>query len=93
MVPRARRRPGVENRGQLGLQQVGEDTLIKKEHGTTGGATYLLLELLVDCVQRILDCHALQIPCNDIQSKREMQVNLLDHWCHKGLLQRVLPFF
>lgn len=39
---------------------------------------YLLLELLVDSVQRILDGDALHIPSSHLQSQWEVQVNLLD---------------
>jgi hypothetical protein len=34
--------------------------------------TYLLLELLVDSVQRILDCDTLHVPCRYFQAQGEM---------------------
>lgn len=53
---------------------------------------YPLLELLVDGIQCILDCHALEVPCNDLESQWEVQVNLLDWWLCEHLLQDVLVF-
>lgn len=56
------------------------------------GGAYPLLELLVDGIQCILDCHALEIPCNNLESQWEVQINLLDWWLREHLLQDVLVF-
>lgn len=56
------------------------------------GGTYSLLELLVNGIQCILDCHALEVPCNNLESQWEVQVNLLDWWLREHLLQDVPVF-
>ena len=43
----------------------------------------LLLELLVDSVQRVLDRDSLKITSSHFQSEREMQINLL----HRGVYE------
>lgn len=48
-----------------------------------GYSTYLLLELLVDSVKRVLDCDSLEITSSHLQPQREMQVNLL----HRGVYE------
>ena len=52
--------------------------------------TYLFLELFVYCVQSILDRYALQVPRSDFETKREVQINLLDRRIGEKLFERVL---
>lgn len=40
------------------------------------GETYLLLELLVDCVQRIFDGHALEVSSRYLKPEGPLQVDL-----------------
>ena len=48
----------------------------------------LLLELLVNGVQRIFDGNTLQVPRCYLQAEGEVQVNLLDRRSGEHLLQR-----
>lgn len=50
----------------------------------------LLLVLLVDGIQGILDGDTLQIPGGDLQTKGEVQVNLLDRRTDEWKLEDVL---
>lgn len=54
--------------------------------------TYLLLELLVDGVQRILDGHALEVSRSDLEAQREVQVDLADQRKAERLLEDILVF-
>lgn len=49
-----------------------------EEQRGKGSDTCLLLELLMNSIQRILDGDALQIASRDLESEREMQVDALD---------------
>ena len=53
----------------------------------------LLLELLVNGIQCIFDCNALQVSCGDLKAKREMEINLLDRWSGQELLQDAWVFY
>ena len=49
--------------------------------------SYLLLELLMDCIHCILDGNTLQVPCGDFEAKWEMQINLLERRVGEELLE------
>jgi hypothetical protein len=49
--------------------------------------TYPLLELLVDSIQCVLDCDALQIPRGNFKAQWEVESNLLDLWVAQWQLQ------
>jgi hypothetical protein len=61
-----------------------------KGDGKASREACLLLELLVDCVQRILDCDTLEVTSSDRQTQWPYQVNLLDRWGHQVHLENVL---
>ena len=51
---------------------------------------HLFLELLVDCIQSILDRYAFQVPCSDFKPQWEVQVNLLDRRLSEHLFEDIL---
>ena len=51
--------------------------------------TYLFLELLVDSIQGVFDCYALQIPRCNFESQWKVQVNFFDWWCGEELFQNL----
>ena len=73
----------------VGLTEVN----INRDFNRNGMQTHPLLELLVDCVQRILDCDSLEVPCCYLESEGEMEVNLLDRRCCEHLLEVFLVIY
>lgn len=70
---------------------VAEGVSFRGRKGRVEKDTYLLAELLVDSVQRVLDGDAAQVPRRHLQAEREVQVDLLDrrlgeHQLEEGLL-------
>lgn len=58
-----------------------------------GEGRYLLLELLVNCVQRIFHRYSFHVPCRYLETQGEMEVDLLDRWIGKELFQRFLIIY
>lgn len=60
------------------------------EGGYGGCEAYLLTELLVNSITRILDCYTTEVSCCYLKTQWEMQVNLLNRWGSEVLLEVLL---
>ena len=54
------------------------------------GKAYLLTELLVNRIARILNRYTPQIPCGNLKTQWEMQIDLLDRWGGEEFLKVLL---